>query len=244
MSIKIGQASIDEHGHIAGGAVGDQTGREINIKVWYQHTPDPWNVYLECTDPILANKAADIFEQICNDPNYGYDQNQRWTGYFAIVSNHGKIAGAKGEFDCSSLFLAAYILAGLKAEPEGYTKTIKDILVGTGKFKAYTDAAHTSSGRYAKRGSGYLCEGHHILMVLGDGSGDKNPYKEPLLTISSGSKGDGVKWVQWELNQDGFKIDIDGNCGAITDKAIRDYQEKHGLEIDGKVGAKTRQSMR
>jgi hypothetical protein len=122
--------------------------------------------------------------------------------------------------------------------------TVKNILLGTGKFKAYTDAAHTSGYQYAKRGSAHLSEGHHIMMNLDDGSGDKNPYKEPMLTISLGSKGEGVKWVQWELNQDGFNLKVDGSCGPVTDKAIKAYQKKHGLEVDGRVGPKTKRSMR
>jgi hypothetical protein len=63
-----------------------------------------------------------------------------------------------------------------------------------------------------------------------------NPYPEPTETIFKGCKGVVVKWVQWELVQDGFKLDFDGDCGSKTDKAIRDYQRKHKLAIDGRVG--------
>jgi hypothetical protein len=51
MSIKIAHASIDENGNIANGKIGDQTKNEICIKNWYNK---PWNVYLECTDPVIA----------------------------------------------------------------------------------------------------------------------------------------------------------------------------------------------
>lgn len=39
----IGHASIDENGQIAGGEVGDQTGREICTREWYMH-----KFWLEC----------------------------------------------------------------------------------------------------------------------------------------------------------------------------------------------------
>lgn len=71
-----------------------------------------------------------------------------------------------------------------------------------------------------------------------------NPYPQPVRTIFKGCKGEDVKWVQWELARHGYNLEIDGSCGSGTDKAIRDYQKKHGLTVDGKVGAKTRQAMR
>lgn len=239
--IRIGHASIDENGKIAGGKVGDQTGKEICIRSWYSK---PWNVYLECTDQALADRAAAFMEQICSDDNFGYDQGQRITGYNAIVANGSKVKGAKGEFDCSSLVSTCYRLAGLPVSPANTTRSIRETFMVTGKFKVYTDTIHLSSDTYAKPGGIYLKEGSHVVMALEYGSMSKNPYKEPLLTIKLGSKGEGVEWVQWELNQDGLKIAINGICDAVTDKAIRDYQVKHGLEVDGKVGPKTRQSMR
>lgn len=81
-----------------------------------------------------------------------------------------------------------------------------------------------------------------------------NPYTEPNITVSKDSMGDAVKWVQWELIEDGInevlvdgkkkKLTIDGDCGKITDAAIREYQCKHGLTIDGKCGPVTRKEMK
>jgi hypothetical protein len=70
-----------------------------------------------------------------------------------------------------------------------------------------------------------------------------NPYHEPVRTIFKGCRGEDVKWVQWNLAKH-YNLEVDGSCGSGTDKAIRDYQKKHGLTVDGKVGAKTRQAMR
>lgn len=193
MGIKIGHASIDERGKISGGKAGDQTGKEICIRSWYSK---PWNVYLECTDRSLADKAANIMGQICDNSAYGYDQIERWTGYSNIKKNKNKVAGVGGEFDCSSLIISCYILAGLNMSADGYTGNLKAKLLATGKFKVFTDMPHLTSDKHAKRGGIYLKEGSHVVMALEDGQVPKNPYKEPTETIKLGKAGEGVMWVQ------------------------------------------------
>lgn len=166
MSVRIGHASIDENGHITGGKLGDQTGKEICIRTWYNKG---WDYYIECIDDELAEKAADIMEEICCDKNFGYDQNQRLTGYNAIVKNKKKVKGAKGEFDCSSLVAACYKLAGLDVSQSCTTRNLRKALLATGKFKAYSSTEYAWSENYAKRGGIYLKEGSHVVMALNDG---------------------------------------------------------------------------
>lgn len=167
MAVTIGHASIDENGTITGRTAGDQTGKEICTRSWY---PKSWDVYLEPLDPDLAEKAAKYMEQICADNNYGYSQPNRWKGYNAIINNGRKVAGGKGDFDCSSLILACYILAGLPIAASGYTGNMAKILTATGKFKAHRDSAHISSDAYAQRGGVYVNEGSHTVMALSNGS--------------------------------------------------------------------------
>lgn len=167
MSIKIGHASIDENGKVAGGKIGDQTKKEICIRSWYSK---PWNVYLECTDKVLADAAADIMALICQSDSYGYDQSQRLSGYNSILKNG--ITKGKGEFDCSSLVSTCYHLAGLKElSVSNTTSSLRKALLKTGKFVEYTDGSHLVKDTYAKRGGIYLKEGHHVVMALENGSG-------------------------------------------------------------------------
>ncbi len=166
MAVRIGHASIDENNKATGGKIGDQTGKEICIRTWYNKG---WDYYIECTDAELAEKAATIMEQVCSDKNFGYDQNQRLTGYNAIVKNGKKVKGAKGEFDCSSLVAACYKLAGLDVSQSCTTRNLRKALLATGKFKAYSSTEYAWSEDYAKRGGIYLKEGSHVVMVLDDG---------------------------------------------------------------------------
>jgi len=71
-----------------------------------------------------------------------------------------------------------------------------------------------------------------------------NPYPDPTRTIFKGCQGEDVKWVQWELARDGFETEIDGKIGPGADKAIRDFQKKHKLAVDGRCGPGTRRELK
>lgn len=67
-----------------------------------------------------------------------------------------------------------------------------------------------------------------------------NPYQVANKTLKKGSKGEMVKWLQWELNDRGFKCGIDGSFGPATDTALRAFQASAGLNPDGSCGPATR----
>lgn len=58
-------------------------------------------------------------------------------------------------------------------------------------------------------------------------------------TLQYGSSGSEVKKLQKELNKNGYKLDVDGQFGSKTQAAVRDYQKKNGLSVDGIVGKNT-----
>ena len=58
------QYPVNENGTIQGKTPGDQTTKEICTRGWYSKQ---WNVYIECLDDELAERAAAIMEQICAD---------------------------------------------------------------------------------------------------------------------------------------------------------------------------------
>lgn len=69
----LAQASIDEHGNIAGGARGDQTGAEVNTRSYYDY---PWDCYLvPPTDYKLG--ALDMAEALfyIDDDHMGYKKD-------------------------------------------------------------------------------------------------------------------------------------------------------------------------
>ena len=62
-------------------------------------------------------------------------------------------------------------------------------------------------------------------------------------TISYGSSGDDVKKLQKALNSAGYNLAVDGIFGTKTQSAVRSYQQKNGLSVDGIVGVNTWNSL-
>ncbi|WP_252275246.1 N-acetylmuramidase domain-containing protein [Pseudomonas subflava] len=57
--------------------------------------------------------------------------------------------------------------------------------------------------------------------------------------LKHGDKGLSVRRLQRQLNANGAKLLDDGDYGDATEKAVRAYQTKIGLVVDGKAGEKT-----
>lgn len=239
MPIKICHASIDEHGRISGGLSGDQTGREVCSRSWYSK---PWHYYIECTDPALGNRAADLFLEICASNLCGYDQSNRMSLYDALSANGGKVSGMqKCETDCSAAIASIYRILGVNISPACTTRNIRGALLATGKFKAYGDTAHISTDRYARRGGIYLREGSHVVMAVENGTGgDPSPSKTAPWSIASS-----VRAIQNWLNAYYHTgISVDGRYGPKTKAAlIKAWQaEAGGLSVDGIFGSNSKRS--
>lgn len=69
----------------------------------------------------------------------------------------------------------------------------------------------------------------------------KNNFTVPgaAETLKKGSKGNKVKWLQFELNQDKASIKVDGVYGDNTVAAVKKYQKRHDLTVNGIAGPET-----
>ena len=71
-----------------------------------------------------------------------------------------------------------------------------------------------------------------------------NPYPTPTKNIRLNSKGNDVRWLQYELNRHGYRLIVDGIAGNLTIGAVLDFQRSHGLRlVDGIVGSETRAAL-
>ena len=74
-----------------------------------------------------------------------------------------------------------------------------------------------------------------------------NPYPEPIKILKKGSKGDGVRWLQSELQRLGYSLKVDGIFGPKTEKLLRQFQASaftDPKEHDGICGSLTRQKLK
>lgn len=90
----------------------------------------------------------------------------------------------------------------------------------------------------------------NIDLLSSEPKTDENPYREPVSAIKKGMCGNGIKWIQYQLNLFGYKLVVDGIFGEHTYEAVVDFQGSHvddlgqSLAIDGIVGAKTREALK
>lgn len=111
-------------------------------------------------------------------------------------------------------------------------KGVKDALMldGGGSTQGISPAGTVKASRIVQ----------NCICLFKDADGEKCPFTEPTANVKNGSRGDGARWVQWMLNQHGYSLDVDGIFGAKSSAALRDFQKKNGLTVDGICGTMTR----
>lgn len=254
MAVRIGHASIDERGRVSGGAAGDQTGREVCTRSWYNK---PWIAVIRPKEKSAAEKIARAMEQACANNNIGYDQSQRTTLFTQAKAKNWNLAAirTKCETDCSALVAVCVNAAGIPVSKDIYTGNEKSALLNTGGFTAYTESKYISTDRYLKRGDILLAKGH-TAVVLGNGAQAMTPSagkvqtsNTGMPTIRKGNKGDAVRKMQNALLSQRFRTCVignvrkemkaDGDWGEITDSIFRRWQGYVGLNVDGICGPKS-----
>ena len=258
MSVRIGHASIDERGNAAGGAAGDQTGKEICMRDWYNKG---WVVLLRAKDPAVRKKIAESCIAACNNENLGYDQGGRNTGLQEAkkVSWDFSRITAKAEFDCSSLASACVEAAGVNVWDGGNaptTRTLEKVLTATGAFEALRAAKYLSGTDYLLEGDILLKPGFHVVMVLDDGENAASDgtvhtakteivpvyYSVRLPMLVKGMAGEPVKAMQTLLLAKDCELPkhgADGDYGDETENALLLFQEDNDLKADAKCGQAT-----
>ena len=261
MAIKIGHASLDENGKASGGVVGDQTGKEVCTRTWYNKG---WNVVLRPTSAALAEKSAKACEAACNNSNIGYDQggrNSLNTQAKAVGYDLAKIAKAC-ECDCSSFMHVCAIAGGANiyyGTNGCTTSTMVSVFTKSGAYEKLTDSKYLASDKYLRRGDILVKAGSHTVMALenGDQAGEITttpnqstataPKENTAATTCSvqlpvlqqGDKSTTVKNLQRLLIAHGYKLPKygpDGDFGKETADALESYQRKNGLAADRKCG--------
>lgn len=266
MAVKIGHSSKDENGRFSGGVAGDQTGKEVCTRSWYN---GDWDFVARFKDRAKAEKAAKACEDGCKNPFVGYDQGQRNDLRAAAekVGNNLSMVSTPCESDCSAFVGVCVEAAGIKL-PTGNgptTRTLRQVLEATGEFEILTDEKYLTSDKFLLRADILCKEGSHTVMALeyGTKAGTETGapkqkdvtvyYYVRLPLLKRGDTGPAVENMQRLLIGHGFNLGdygprgdgVDGEFGQATEDALKDFQRRHvdaegkQLEDDGKCGAKS-----
>ena len=208
-------------------------------------------------DQVTAGNSTD---------RYTFRQQMKAVGY-----RPSKIA-KPCECDCSEgtivLIQAVGHLKGIKELQEcnaTYTGNMMDYFNSAKGKKYFTvlQGRYLKDSSLAKRGDINLNTGHHVNVTVDNGSNTGkgsttnttttttggSGYMFSVGNVQNGSKGNDVKLLQRLLKSNGFKgkdgknLTIDGECGTNTVYAIKTYQTKKGLSVDGCAGPATWKSI-
>ena len=159
----------------------------------------------------------------------------------------------------AALELTGHHAWAIRININGFTGNMKSIIRGCGAgVKTFTDYSHTHSTKYLLPGDILLNTGAHTAVNLGIGlamsqkdavgsstvsktTGSKYTGELPKLSgkgyLVKGDKGSDVlrlqKFLKWYGTYSGS---LDSSFGPVTDKAVREYQRREGLEVDGSFG--------
>lgn len=165
--LKIAHASIDERNSAKGGAAGDQTGKELCIRDYYDK---PWDFVIRIKDKDKAKKLKRKMVNAVNNELIGYDQTQRLTFYYALKCAGWKVKNVRTpcECDCSSLVAALLNAIGIPVLPYCTTWSLRAEIMKNAECYVF-DAKGFDKERL-RRGDILLSEAHHVAVVVEDGN--------------------------------------------------------------------------
>lgn len=150
------------------------------------------------------------------------------SGYRTLAYN-SKVGGAKASYHLKGQAADIQVPGIAPIKVAAYAEGLG--VQGIGLYASFTHVDTRSQRYYWVNASG------NSVSTFGTG----NPYQQPAAgsVLRNGSRGDGVKWLQTELNLEGYGLSVDGIYGAKTAQAVKDYQYKKGLKVDGLAGPVT-----
>lgn len=162
-----------------------------------------------------------------------YTQGQLTTIRDSFRVYNNMVDGVKGYYD----FISSSKYANLKTAttPRQYAEYLKSDGYATSSFYVTTLVNVVGS---------YGLEKYDIPSEIVDTAPKTgNPYREPIINVKFNSRGNNVRWLQFELNKYGYRLVVDGIAGEKTITALKDFQGSHGLVADGICGIRTRAAL-
>lgn len=179
--MKLVHASISENGNAGwdGNAkAGDQTGKEVCVRSWYNK---PWDIMLRYPDKTISQKAVATAVKLANSNLVGYDQSERNTLYQALKRFNFDVdayikSGQKTETDCSAFVYAVFacFIPAMRSDDNApVTSTMRAIYNGWG-FVVHTNETYLS-GNNLINGDILVNERSHTAIATDGTTGNATP---------------------------------------------------------------------
>lgn len=174
-------ASISENGGAGwddNAKAGDQTGKEVCIRSWYNK---PWDFMLRYPDKSIARKAVATAVKLANSNLVGYDQSERNSLYNALKKYNFDVDayirnGQKTETDCSAFVYAVFacFIPGMRSNDNApVTSTMRSLYREWG-FVVHTGQGYLS-GNNLMNGDILVNENSHTAIATDGDAGDTTP---------------------------------------------------------------------
>lgn len=198
-----------------------------------------------------TDKANTWGAELYIDMHHNAGINLGTGGGVVAFCNPGSSQGAKYRDAIYAAVIAAGGLKGNRAQPlqeKGFDSlrltTMPAVLVEYGFMDSATDWPIISQQDYSRKVGEATMTAVAQLAGLQKKTQNKNEEvcNVELKVLKRGSRGDSVRAMQQLLIGEGISCGpkgADGEFGAKTDAALRDYQSKKGLTVDGACGAAT-----
>ena len=192
----------------------------------------------------LANcvgAAVGRFNELIAEGNCNYLGNRMPGAMVQLARSQGLVTGNKPKPGACAVFVKA-------DGKNGHCMSIEK--VEGDKIFTFESGYYYKAGKYFTNRTVYASNNYGMSRLYGAPTFIYNPnidpYPIPPKAFSTyyTREGDYVKFVQWVLVKEKCYLlnkesEIDGIAGSKTQKAIKKYQEKHGLKVDGWAGPDT-----
>lgn len=207
--------------------------------------------------------CSPILAQACCESNFGQSVlSKRYANYFGLKCGaywKGASVNLKTKEEYSGKLTTirdnfrVYLKDGLPSMEEG-VKGYFDF-ISTKRYANLKDATTPNEYLELIKKDGYCTSSTYVrtcmdhvakynLTRFDDKQYEDNPYELTCYLLKRGSRGESVKWLQYELRKAGEEISIDGIYGCKTIAAVIDFQQMHTyngkkLKVDGIAGTNT-----
>lgn len=167
---------------------GDQTGKEVCVRSWYDNH---WDIMLRYPDKSISRKAVAAAVKLANSNLVGYDQSERNTLYGALKRCNFDVdayikSGQKTETDCSAFVYAVFacFIPAMRSDDNAPVTSTMRLLYNNWGFVVHTGAGYLSGGNLIN-GDILVNECSHTAIATDGNTTDTTPVNIVDLPVYS-----------------------------------------------------------